>query len=79
MRYFLVVYDRARGELLDVTEYSAADRHKALEARFRLEEAERDNAALEIVVLGAESRQALERTHGRYFKTPGELASAAGC
>ena len=78
MRYFLVVYDRARGEVVDLQEFSGAERNKALKARFALEVERRDDASIEIVVLGAESREALERTHARYFKTPGELASAAG-
>jgi hypothetical protein len=80
MRYFLLVYDRAHGKLLDdLREYPASERHQALQERFRQELAYRNQPDVEVVVLGAESREALKRTHSRYFKTIGELASAAGC
>jgi hypothetical protein len=54
------------------------DRSAALKARFRAEregvwEGERLPTDVEIVVLGAESAEALRRTHGRYFFTVGEL------
>lgn len=76
LKYFLIVYDRARRQLLQADEFS--DRRIALLKRFELEVRERDNQNIEVVVLGATSREALERTHGRYFRTFGEIASAAG-
>jgi len=47
-----------------------ADEQGALSERFRREFSTRNRAGIEIVVLGAESRQDLQRTHSRYFKTP---------
>jgi len=75
MRYFLLVFDRAAGRLVDeVKEFdSSAD---ALGARFEREQAERGNASIEVVVLGAENRRALEATHARYFGAAGELAAS---
>jgi hypothetical protein len=72
--YFLVVFDRRRRRLIgDVEEFSDAD--TAIRARFR-REASANSAGddLEIVVLGAESRAALENTHSRYFGSGRELS-----
>ena len=60
--HWLIVYDRDRGQLLRCDKYS--DASAALSERFRLEQA---GATEEIVVLGADSIDALRRTHGRYF------------
>jgi len=74
MRYYLIVFDRSTSRLVEeVREF--ADRNEALGARFAREQIERHNASIEVVVLGAESRQALERTHSRYFGDVGKLAS----
>jgi hypothetical protein len=68
---YLLVYDKARGKLLVEQEFS--DRAAALAERFRLERQYLDRQDIEIVVLGAESAEAIRRTHGRYFRTAGEL------
>jgi len=69
MTHWLIIYHRKRGELLSCDEY--ADSREALAERFRLE---RDaHPDVEIVVLGAESLEALKVTHGRYFCSTGEL------
>jgi hypothetical protein len=44
-----------------------------MERRFELERQEREDPNIEVIVLGAESLEALHRTHGRYFKTLGQL------
>lgn len=68
VRYFLMVFDRSSRQLVDeVAEFDHA--LEALEARFDQEMRERANPSIEVVVLGAEDRQALERTHSRYFGT----------
>jgi hypothetical protein len=68
---YLLVYDRARGKLLEEREFS--DRAAALRARFQLERQHLGDKDIEIVVLGAESAEAIRRTHGRYFRTASEL------
>lgn len=74
MPYFLLVYDRSTGHLVDeVRKFDQAS--VALNARFAREREERGNASIEVVVLGAESREALEKTHSRYFGKTGELVS----
>lgn len=77
MKSFLLVYDRKAGKLLHFEEYSVSERERALAERFAWEEREREHADIEVVVLNAESRAVLERTHGRYFKTLAELAEQA--
>lgn len=66
MTYYLLVFNRPRGELVrEIEEF--ADHRVAMAERLRLEIENRDDPDLEIVVLGAESRSALENTHSRYF------------
>lgn len=76
MRSFLIVYDRSSGDLVKLQEYAPEDRARALADRFAIEAQERHNPSVEVVVLSASSREALERTHSRYFHTPAELAEA---
>jgi hypothetical protein len=71
--YFLLVYDRKAGALLDERAFDS--RSGALKARFEVEKRYRDEQNnIEVVVVGASSREALKRTHGRYFLTLGQLA-----
>ena len=77
MKYFLIVYDQRNTTLLSLEEFQEEEREAASAARFRLEGIHREEPNLEIVVLGSESRQSLMQTHGRYFKSVGELASEA--
>lgn len=50
------------------------DRSTALQARFQAEREGIAQAGVEVVVLSAESADAIRLTHGRYFKTIGQLA-----
>ena len=49
----------------------------ALSARFEAEREFRDQPDVEVVVLGADSWDALKHTHARYFSSVQELARAA--
>lgn len=71
--HFLLVFDRAHSRLLREQEF--AEHRKALEERFRAERLHRENPDIEVVVLSAESQEALRLTHGRYFQTVSSLAS----
>jgi hypothetical protein len=75
MRYFLVVYNRSTGAV-EVKDFAASQRERALEERFARELTERGRSEIEVVLLGAESLAALKRTHSRYFKTARELAAS---
>ena len=77
-KHYLLVYERARGELVAEREFE--DGAEALSARFRVErEGEWEGRPLsddvEVIVLGADSAQTLRRTHARYFMTIGEMAA----
>jgi hypothetical protein len=71
MSYFLLIYDRATGDL-KVQEFGGS-REDALRARFA-EESSGLSSETEVVVLSADSRDDLERTHSRYFHGVAELA-----
>ncbi len=74
MFYFLLVFDRPKGEILLSEPYrSSAD---ALRARFKQERKYRTNPDIEVVVLGADSMESLRRTHSRYFRNVTDLAAA---
>jgi len=75
MNHYLVVFERSKGTILRRQRYS--DRNEALNARFAAEREHRGDPDIEVVVLGARSWEALKRTHGRYFKGFGQLASSA--
>ncbi|TDP68788.1 hypothetical protein [Actinokineospora alba] len=73
MEYTLVVYNRAEGRL--VKESTFARRSDAMAARFEAEQANSDSTGnIEIVVLGARSREDLMQTHSRYFVSLSELS-----
>jgi hypothetical protein len=73
MQHFLVVFDRAEGRVLREEPYD--DARDALTERFKTERLHRGDPDIEVVVLSAESPDALRRTHARYFLTLSELAS----
>jgi hypothetical protein len=74
MNHYLVVFDRSTGKVLRHEQFS--DRNEALQARFAVEREHHSDPDIEVVVLGAQSWEALKRTHGRYFKNFDQLASA---
>jgi hypothetical protein len=73
MTYFLLVYNRSKGELVDKP-LSYKTHAEALRARFR-REAHTSDSDIEVVVVGAENVDALRQTHSRYFG--GARSSAA--
>jgi hypothetical protein len=75
--------EQASGELSqDAVDYLVRQTYRqsdeALRARFAAEDEFRGNPDIEIVVLGARSWQALERTHSRYFKNLDQLIAMIG-
>lgn len=77
MHYTLLVYDRSAAELLEERVFEC--KSDALAARFDAEARHRDGGVnIEVVVLAAESRADLMRTHSRYFFSLRELASQVG-
>jgi hypothetical protein len=75
VQHYLLIYDRRAGKIVRHERFKASD--AALAARFEAEREFREEPDLEIVVLGADSWEALRRTHSRYFERVQELARSA--
>ena len=75
MTQYLVRYRRSTGDLLEFEDIGP-DRAAAMERRSEEERAHKDDSDVEVVLLTASSRDALIRTHARYFKSVPELAAA---
>jgi len=73
MNHYLVVFDRAEGRLLRLDE--CPDRVSVMAARFQAERMHKGSRNIEVVVLGAQTEDALRKTHSRYF---GDLKQLAG-
>lgn len=77
MRHFLIVFSRPEGELVEpVRAYD--DAAAAFRDRFERERRYREMPAIEVVVLSAESEDAIRQTHARYFLSTSELIGSAG-
>ncbi len=73
MGRYLLVFDRSLSTILEMREFD--DAKSALDARLEAEAIYSDNPSVEIVVLSANSKAALRKTHRRYFERYGEIAS----
>ena len=72
MRYFLVVYKRSKGRLIACDDLGT-DRSVALKQRFAEERRHAGDHDVEVVLLSGASRESVEATHSRYFKTLSQL------
>ena len=71
---FLVEYDRDNGRLVSLNKFDDLDRSKAEDSRIELEVAlNKQGVSREIVLLQAETEQALRQTHRRYFEKLSDL------
>jgi hypothetical protein len=70
---FLIEYERNSGQLKSFRSFEDHERSEAERTRLRLELG-RPEESIEIVLLEAESENALRRTHRRYFETAADLA-----
>lgn len=75
--YFLLVYDKRRELLMQNESYPIERRSDALRERRQLQRKYFNVPEVEVVLLGAERYEDLEKTHARYFKTRAQLAAAA--
>jgi hypothetical protein len=76
MAHFLLIYDRAAGQLVRQQRY--ADAAAAIAGRFAAEKEFAQQPQIEIVAVTAESEDELRTTHGRYFFDLNELAARIG-
>lgn len=71
---FLIQYDRTLGRIVELQTFDDEHRAAADTARFALELANaRTGSLIEVVLLDAESEEALRKTHRRYFETLEQL------
>lgn len=74
---FLIEYQRSAGRIVQFQKFRDEERAVAERARVDRELARRADADYEVVLLEAESEQALRKTHGRYFFENDRVALAA--
>jgi hypothetical protein len=73
---FLIEYDRSRGEIVTFKTFADSEGSVAEDSRLELEiSLNRNKVDHEVVLLEAESEDALRRTHRRYFENLTELAT----
>lgn len=70
IKHFLVIYD-IPGGMAHVDDQYADDYEAALEAYAEAEKRYRDRDDVEVVLLGSDSEETLERTHSSYFELAG--------
>lgn len=75
MQHHLLIYNRRAGEIVRRQQFQMPG--TALTARFEAEREFRHEPDIEIVVLSADSWEALRQTHSRYFERLQELAESA--
>ena len=74
---FLLEYDRQAGQLLRLDVFESNQKEEASKARLELEIALFElGVSREVVLLEAESAEALRKTHNRYFGDVSDLAKS---
>jgi hypothetical protein len=68
VKQFVLVFDRPKGEIVEMLEFPDSERDRALRCLFERENRHRGQPQIEVVMLGADSIEVLKRTHMRYFK-----------
>lgn len=72
---FLVHYDRSAGRLVELRQYADELKIRASKERLELEiDLLRNGVIREVVLLEANSIDALQKTHNRYFKGVSDIA-----
>lgn len=76
---FLIHYDRPEGVIVELKTFAADDRERAANERLLIEVAlnRRGIKEQEVVLLEAESEEALRRTHLRYFENAKQIMTSS--
>jgi len=74
VNFYVLIYDQSSGRLRDVEHYGVDGAMAALARRFELDRQYAGEPSVEIVLLSAESEDALRQTHARYFSSVNQLA-----
>jgi hypothetical protein len=73
---FLIQYSRRQGTIVKLTPFDEREREKAANSRLEIEvDLLRAGIDNEVVLLEAESEEALRRTHRRYFEDAKQIAT----
>ena len=76
---FLIEYNRPKGQIVKFIQFGDSDRSKAEELRLKIElELNQKRVNHEVVLLDAASKEALRRTHRRYFEDIGQISKSIG-
>jgi hypothetical protein len=74
---FLIEYDRNTGHLASMRTFDSSERQAASSARLELEIAlMTEGRSREVVLLEADSEEALRKTHGRYFRDVRQMSDS---
>ncbi|MFL6230346.1 MAG: hypothetical protein ACJ741_16360 [Pyrinomonadaceae bacterium] len=74
---FLIEYERPTGKLITFMKFNDAERGAAEDARLEMElDLNRRGIEREVVLLIAETEEAVRRTHSRYFESLPELMAS---
>jgi hypothetical protein len=74
---FLIDYDRQAGNIVRIEEFDSSQRNLASQVRLDLEiELFTQGVVREVVLLEADSLEALKKTHNRYFRNVSDLAKS---
>jgi hypothetical protein len=76
IRYFLIVYDRRHGQLVEDPPREFDDQDVALDAYADTERQYGGDRNVEVVVVGADSLETVRQTHSNYFGS--DLSKLAG-
>jgi hypothetical protein len=77
VNYYLIVYDRAQGQIREEHEYPVTEADRTWAHRESLVTATIGDPNVEVVLLQAASRADLLKTHARYFKSFTEIVNGA--
>jgi hypothetical protein len=74
---FLIEYDRPQGQIITLKTFDDSERQTAEDARLELElELNRSGIDHEVVLLEAASKDALLKTHRRYFENLSQIVNS---
>lgn len=76
IRFFLIVYDRRAGQLVEDPPREFDDQDVALDAYAAAERQHGDDRNVEVVMVGADSLETVRQTHSNYFGS--DLSKLAG-
>ena len=75
--FFLIEYNRPKGELISISSFEEAEREWAEKKRLEIElKLNQSGISHEVVLLEAESQEALRRTHRRYFENSKQIGQS---